>query len=188
MHIYDFLMRPLERSLLADLRKQFIPKAKGDVLELGTGTGANIPYYDKSEVKTLTCLDKKLHKGIVKKARDYQCTFVTGDVENLSFPDNYFDSVVATLLLCSVTDAGKAIGEIKRVLKPHGMYIFIEHIAPKEEKLLRLFNTINKVWPKLANGCNLNRRTDLALQRNGFAVLKMEKNKNGIFCYGIGRK
>ena len=188
MKIYDLLMKPLEKHLLKDIRKQVVSKAAGNVLELGIGTGINIQYYDKSKVNALTCLDMKLNRGIIKIIDGFECNYVEGNAENLPFPDNHFDSVVATLLLCSVADTGKAIYEIKRVLKPEGNYIFIEHIAPEDKKLLKVFNAANRIWPKLANGCNLNKRTDIAIQGNDFDNLEMAKKGNNIFCYGVGQK
>ena len=188
LHIYDLLMFPLERFLLNDIRREIISKANGNVLELGIGTGVNISYYDRYKVNSFTGFDRKLYRGLAKKAQSYKGNFMEGTVENLPFPDNCFDTIVGTLLLCSVADTDKALGEIKRVLKPNGTYLFIEHILPEEKKLAGYFTAANKVWPKLTNGCNLNRRTDIAIKRSGFDILEMGKKGNNIFCYGIVQK
>ena len=186
MNLYDFLMWPLEKFLLANIRKSLISNSSGNVLELGIGTGVNLPYYDPSQISALTGLDIKLTKKILNKSRNSIALF-QGSAEKLPFPDGSFDTVVATLLLCSVKDFNKAICEIKRVLKENGTYIFIEHIEPEKKALAVIFNTLNKIWPVLINGCNLNRKTDIAIQKKRFLFPECPEEMQCDFLLRNGR-
>lgn len=103
----------------------------------------------------------------------------------MPFASGRFDCTVATLLL-RTADVEKSLREIRRVLKPGGLFLFVEHVRPKGETAGRLFDVLNTVWPALANGCNLNRGTDEALAQSGFSHVRMER-KGGVFCYGSAR-
>src|SRR5690606_5793131 len=114
---YDTFMSPLEKRGFQRLRKSLIGKAQGKVLEIGSGTGANFPYYDRAE--EVTALDPNSMMREKSMVRAEQATVpidvISGDVENLPFMDNVFDTVVGTLVLCTIPNPIKALEEIRRV-------------------------------------------------------------------------
>jgi ubiquinone/menaquinone biosynthesis C-methylase UbiE len=178
-------MKIPEKLLLSRLREACIPLACGKVLELGIGTGANLPYYNFVQVEELTGLDIRLSNTIVKKAKK-KFTLTKGTAESLPYADNSFDTVVVSLILCSV-HLDRSVNEIIRVLNPQGKLIFIEHILPEDRKFADKLNRINKVWSFLACGCNLNKETDKKIEQC-FDIEFMIKELNGFFCYGVAKK
>lgn len=185
MNTYDMLMNPLEKHLLKNIRQKYMNVVQGQVLEVGIGTSINLSYYDFDCIKSFIGLDKKLSSELSKKATE-KTTFVECSTEDMFFEDNSFDTVVGTLVLCSVTNANKTVNEIKRVLRNEGRFVFIEHILPSENNLAKAFNACNGIWSKLSCGCNINRRTDVIIAEN-FEVLQMDNEGKGIFCYGIAK-
>ena len=182
MNLYDIIMSPLETLILHDIRSEIIPLAQDNVLEVGIGTGANITYYDYSKISSLTGLDCKYSPELERHAGK-KIHFSPGIIEKMPFATDSFDCVVATLILCTV-DLEKSLQEIKRILKPGGMFIFIEHVRPSGKLAGAVFDALNKVWPRMAHGCNLNRETDVELGKSGFSNIHIKKKYNGIFCYG----
>lgn len=183
MNLYDVIMSPLEALFLGQVRSEIMASAHGDVLEAGIGTGANSRYYDYSAVRRLIGLDREYSPKLGPKHPETIFTFAHGDIEYVPFEDGRFDCVVATLILCT-TDLEKSLAEIKRVLKPGGLFIFIEHVRPEGSLAGALSDRLNRVWPKVANGCNLNRRTGEAIMQNGFIAVRMRQKCGGIFIYG----
>ncbi len=180
MTLYDFFMIPLEKLFFSAIRRTIIKEASGNVLEIGFGSGVNHRYYDLNNLESLTVVDKKLTKKCKKNITYIQCS-----VENLPFADNSFDTVVATLLLCSVHDVQSALLEINRVLKNNGQYIFLEHVRPKN-KLGKLFDIINILWGKNPSGCQLNKNTSTFFH-NSPLLLKTEFSKGALY-YGSAYK
>lgn len=181
MNGYDMAMAPLEAWLLRDIRARIIPLARGSVLEAGMGTGVNLAYYDRARIDSLTGIDLECPPVLRRRARNV-FTLVRGSVEALPFATHSFDSVVATLLFCTV-DAARGIREIQRVLKPGGMFIFMEHVRPEGALAARAAEALNRAWFRMANGCNLTRRTDDVFRQSGFADLVV-KRAGGVFRYG----
>ena len=139
MNIYDMFMFPLEKMFLTSLRRKLIPKSRGDVLEIGAGTGVNFKYYKRELVSEVTIVDKELNKIAENRALN-NMKFQKADAVSLLFEDNSFDTVVETLLLCSVDAEGRAVEEIHRVLKPDGLFIHIDHRLPSRRVLKGIFN------------------------------------------------
>ena len=110
------------------------------------------------------------------------------EIQALSFADNSFDSVTETLLLCSVMDVSKSLMEIKRVLKPGGKFLWLEHVRPEESKLARAFDRVNWLWEKCTGGCNINRRAVEFVSHAGFQSCIEKTAGKGIFRYGICQK
>lgn len=185
MNFYDVLMSPLEIRVLKALRRKCVAHAKGHVLEIGIGTGANFPYYRQKQIASFTGMDVALAKALAGKGNGKK--FVTGTAEQLPFSDASFDTVVATLVLCSVQNLQKSITEIKRVLKPGGHFVFIEHILPHGPHLAAAFTAVNRPWAALAGGCNLTRTTDSLLQQ-AFPQNITAYAAKSILCYGIAKK
>ena len=184
MNIYDIAMMPLEAWGLKDMRSAIIPRAYGDVLEAGIGTGANLRYYNPAKIRSLTGLDRQCAPELESRARK-NFTFYRGSVENMPFAEGQFDTVVATLLFCTA-DIEKSMSEIQRVLKPGGLFIFIEHVRPKGSWSGSFADFANSSWTLIADGCNLNRRTDQILKESSFSELTIMER--GVFRYGTAKK
>lgn len=188
MNFYDLVMRPLEKKILQRIRVELLSEANGETLEIGLGTGVNLKHYQWEQISNFTGLDVKISKEVHKHQLPKKIDLVQGRGEELPFKENSFDTVVATLLLCSVESVEDSLKEIKRVLKPGGKYLFIEHILPEEERLARTFQRVNGVWRNIAGGCNLNRKTLEILENSDLNLLKYQKTGKTILTYGVAIK
>lgn len=159
-------------------REKIIPIAEGYVLEIGIGSGLNLPFYNNSIVKHLTAIDPsddiwKLNKnGVDLLGFDFE--FINCYAENLPIENNTFDTAVITYTLCTIPYANKALDEIRRVLKPNGKLIFCEHGKAPDAAILKWQNFVNPLWKKLGGGCNLNRDIPLIIENNGFKFDNLE--------------
>jgi len=187
MNAYDTLMKPLEKSVLAKIRRNLIPMASGNVLELGYGTGVNFQYYDPSSVTSLSAIDIR-SKPIARAKATFPVRFIEGRAEELPFPDKNFDTVVETLVFCSVPDLHESISEMLRVLRPGGIFIFIDHVKPPGKILSLLFGTVNIFWPHISGGCHLTREPDKLLEAAGLKIIRSGTSGHDIFHWGIGQK
>lgn len=190
MAIYDIFMEPFEKRGLRRLRQKLIGTAKGKVLEVGAGTGLNLPYYNEQEVSSLVLVDQDLNrKALEEKIKAHSNLKISVREENvmdLPFEKEEFDTVVFTLLFCTVRDVEKGLQEIMRVLKKDGKIIFIEHVLPEKEPLKTAFDRATPLWKKLAGGCHLNRETEKSLQAAGFDLDLENKILKKIFLGGTG--
>jgi ubiquinone/menaquinone biosynthesis C-methylase UbiE len=178
---YDLFMRPLEKRGIKKARQELLQEAKGSVLEIGAGTGANIPFYNFEQIESLTITDQILSKHLNKHKNTH--LVITADVEKLPFQDNSFDTIVHTLVFCSVPNVESGLSEIYRVLKPGGKLLFIEHVLPKKNPLKSIFHWINPVWKKVASGCHLNRQYIPDVSKH-FKDLTYKSFMNDVFIYG----
>lgn len=186
--LYDLFMAPLENRWLAEKRAQLIPLAKGDVLEIGFGTGANLKFYDPHAAVSLTALDPDGPSTLQKDSGAFRLHRIGGHAEALPFQDGTFDTVVETLVLCSVSDLNAALSEIHRVLKPGGQLIFMDHVLPEKASWAALFRGLNHVWPHIAGGCSLTRSPHLLIESHGFTLLSSGHFAHSIFRYGVAQK
>ena len=182
--IYDIAMMPLEAWVLKRIRLEIMPSAYGDVLEVGIGTGVNLQYYNHVKIRSMAGLDRQYSPELEQRAGK-NFTFYQGSVEELPFAEGQFDTVVATLLFCTA-NIEKSMREVQRVLKPGGLFIFIEHVRPKGALLGRFFDFANSAWTRIADGCNLTRRTDEILRQSSFIDLTLREC--GVFRYGTAIK
>jgi ubiquinone/menaquinone biosynthesis C-methylase UbiE len=187
MNAYDFIMRPIEKRALHDLRKEFVSKAMGKVLEIGAGTGVNLNYYQNVDLILTDFKMSPLLEDKVKRS-PIACQLLESDVMDLPFQSNTFDTLVSTLVFCSVEDARKGLLELKRVLKDDGRLIFIEHVLPKEEPTRTLFNVLTPLWRKMASNCHLNRDYLDTLTKCGFQVVDLKYRAGTKFVAGIAKK
>ena len=189
--IFDLFMKPFEKRALSKRRKELIPRAKGNVLEIGAGTGVNFDYYIAKNLSKLTVVELKLNGLITNKPLNSHIDihYVVGNVEKLPFPEGTFDSVVSTLIYCSVDNPDKALSEVYRVLKPGGRMYFIEHVLPEEKHCKHLVNSLNDTW-KCIGKCNVNRETLKIIKKAKFRVENYEQFGKGVFIFikGIGVK
>jgi ubiquinone/menaquinone biosynthesis C-methylase UbiE len=177
--IYDLMGGPIEKKpRIADNRRKLLAAAEGRVLEVGAGTGFNLPHYPAG-VDRLTLTDgmdgmlRRARKRAERVGRKVETT--TAPVESLPFEDASFDTVVASLLLCSVDDQDRALGEIGRVLKPGGRYLFLEHVRSDDQKIAGRQDRLDGLWSALVMGCHPNRDT-LPRIEAAFAVDEVERD------------
>lgn len=170
--IYDKAMAGTEDAGLRDHRQALLGKARGRVLEIGAGTGANVPHYGP-EVTDLVFTEPEEPMAKRLRARLARGEVVGAHADRLPFPDDSFDTVVSTLVLCTVPDQDRALAEIRRVLKPEGQLLFIEHVRSHAEKSAKWQDRFTPLWRQVGHGCHPNRDTASALTRAGFA-LEME--------------
>ena len=160
-------------------REKIIPLASGNVLEIGIGSGLNLPFYNKKKVTHLTAIDPSA--AIWKKnsfdtnTLGFEFDFIEAFSENIPAANNSFDTVVITYALCTIQDTDKAFDEIKRVLKKDGKLLFCEHGKAPDKKIVRWQNMLNPFWKKIGGGCNFNRDIPFMIEHNGFKILKLEK-------------
>ncbi len=155
---------------LTNLRAQLVPQAEGNVLEVGIGSGLNLPYYS-SDVK-VTGIDPSTELQVyareVAERSGVEVDFLSRSGEDIPCEDNYFDSAVITWTLCTIANPARALEEIRRVLKPSGKMIFAEHGLSPDAGVARWQSRINPVWKVIAGGCNLNRKIDELIGQAGF--------------------
>lgn len=155
-------------------RAQVVPEAAGRVLEVGFGTGLNLPHYDPMRVREVLALDPseamwKRATGAVTRA-PFPVAFVHASGEDVPLDDQSVDTVVVTYTLCSIPDVPRALGEVRRVLKPGGRVLFCEHGAAPDPGTLRWQKRLNPLWIRLGGGCRLDRRPDELLRAGGFKL------------------
>lgn len=154
-------------------RARVVPAARGRVLEVGIGSGLNLPFY-RSEIEAVYGMDPsdKLLSMARKAAKgaSFPVELINRSAEEIPFGDGAFDSVVTTWTLCSIPDASKALSEMRRVLKPDGELIFMEHGLSSEPPVQIWQDRLNPLWRRCAGGCNLNRRIDELIRAAGFAI------------------
>ena len=178
--IYDKSMAGSEEACLGEWRKALLGQVTGAVLEIGAGTGANLEFYPTTGVNlVLSEPDKNMRKKLqerLSKSGKTRVSIVTGSAESIDTPDESFDYVVSALVCCSVVNLELALIEIKRVLKPGGRLVFLEHVAAAEgSKRRRWQNRINPLWRLVAGNCHLNRETEAALVATGFTIESIQR-------------
>ncbi len=177
--IYDHCMARTERDGLGAHREALLSSASGDVLEIGAGTGANLAYYGNG-VKTLTLTEpeepmaRRLQKHLADDGREAKV--VRAPAEDLPFNDESFDTVISTLVLCTVDDQPRALHEMRRVLRPGGRLLFIEHVRSEDEKTARLQDRMRPINAAIGHGCQCNRSTLESIQEAGFEVTELSRD------------
>jgi ubiquinone/menaquinone biosynthesis C-methylase UbiE len=174
--VYDLATCRFESKVLRRLRAWVAGEAVGRVLEVGVGTGADFPYYPGGLSVVAVDPDPFMLARARKRARRLgrDPDFVRAAAEALPFADGSFDTVVATLVFCSVLDPDRALAEVRRVLRPGGTFRFIEHVRARGGLLAQLQDTATPVWRRVAGGCHLNRRTVEAISAAGFELVRLE--------------
>ena len=159
-------------------REKVVPLARGRVLEVGIGSGLNLPYYDATKVTRLWGLDPALE---MKRMAEEAARSMSFDVEFIGLPgeeipleDNTVDTVLITYTLCTIPEPDPALREMARVLKPGGELIFCEHGTAPDESVRRWQDRINPIWKRLGGGCHLNRAIPDLIEQGGFRIKGME--------------
>ena len=178
--MYDRITAGVEAAGLRAHRERLLGSARGRVLEIGAGTGANLPFY-RDGVESLTVAEpeapmaRRLAQRIREQARGVE--LVQAPAEELPFADAQFDTAVSTLVLCTVSDEGRALRELRRVLKPGGRLLFIEHVRSEEPRLASWQDRLNGLNRIVAHGCNCNRSTLNTIRAAGFTITSLERDQ-----------
>jgi ubiquinone/menaquinone biosynthesis C-methylase UbiE len=183
--IYDSLESMMEKGKMGSWRKRLwqrveetLPKSNGILLEAGVGTGKNIQYYPNDvELYAIDFSDKMLEKARLKADESgKEINLLHMDIQNLDFPDNFFDIIVTSCVFCSVPDPIKGLKELKRVCKDDGKVLMLEHMRSKKEPIGKMMDLFN--WISLYTyGANINRRTIENINKAGLSI----KEVNNLF-------
>jgi ubiquinone/menaquinone biosynthesis C-methylase UbiE len=159
-------------------REKVVPLAQGRVLEIGIGSGLNLPFYDREKVDHIWGLDPSREMWEIAQssaeASQLDVEFLQSGAEDIPLDSNSADTVLMTYTLCTIPQADSALNEIRRVLKPGGKLVFCEHGAAPDDSVRRWQNRMNPAWRVLGGGCNLNRAIPSMIERGGFSIRDME--------------
>lgn len=174
---YDRTMARSEQLCLGNWRRELLQQTKGDVLEIGSGTGTNLPCYPADLTRLVLCepdpfMLNKLRKKITESSHAPELT--TCLAERLEFADNSFDTIVATLVLCSVAEPDTALNEIRRVLRPGGKLLFLEHVRSDQPSTRRWQNFWEPLWKCGCGNCHLTRDTAKIIKNAGFCLDELD--------------
>jgi ubiquinone/menaquinone biosynthesis C-methylase UbiE len=181
--VYDFVEGLVERSRYSRWRQLLWSRVEGSrILEVGVGTGKNFAHYPASAQITAIDFSEKMLDRAIERARDQgtEVTLQQMDVQNLSFEDDTFDTVVATFVFCSVPDPTKGLEEIGRVCKPGGKVLLLEHVLSANRLLAFVMKALNPIVAS-AMGPNINRRTVENVANSGLRVERVTDLAAGIF-------
>lgn len=166
--------------IMDDLRPQTVGRAHGEVLEIGFGTGRNLRHYTGA-VRSVWGVDPMVTHGVGPVERrierapfPVQRTVLSAD-ETLPFDEGRFDCVVTTWTLCSIPEPKAALHEMRRVLKPGGHYLFVEHGRARRERTVRWQDRLNPIWSRLNDGCNINRPIGELVEQAGFELTSIDE-------------
>ena len=160
-------------------REKIVPLAEGDVLEIGFGSGLNLPFYDTQKVRKIWGLEPS--EGMRRKAQpmvdasDLDVEFIDLPGESIPLEANSVDTVLVTYSLCTIPDAIAALEGMRRVLKPGGSLLFCEHGIAPDESVRRWQRRLNPAWSRVAGGCNLNRDIPDLITKGGFEMTADER-------------
>jgi ubiquinone/menaquinone biosynthesis C-methylase UbiE len=177
--MYDGMMARTERDGLSAHREALLANARGDVLEIGGGTGANLGFYgDGVRTVTITEPEQPMVSRLEKKLPETKpdAKIMQAPAEELPFEDDSFDTAVSTLVLCTVEDQPRALRELRRVLRPGGKLLFIEHVRSEDERVARWQDRILPIHVRIGHGCRCNRNTLDSVRGAGFEVKELQKD------------
>jgi ubiquinone/menaquinone biosynthesis C-methylase UbiE len=178
--LYDRMLAGTERAGLAERRRDLLSRAQGRVIEVGAGTGANLSHYPAEiEEMVLTEPEEPMAKRLEGKLHDSgrEGRVVRAPGESLPFADDSFDTAVSTLALCTVGDPDATLAELRRVLRPGGRLLFLEHVRSHEPGTARWQDRLAPLWRRVGHGCNCNRPTADLIRDAGFNVEELEEGE-----------
>lgn len=193
---HPILARTLDFAMwgLKPVRRRVIPWAKGEVLEIGCGTGANFSFY--RDVESLTAIEPDPHMrsraNEAAEGVDFPVSIHAQSATALEFDDASFDTIVATFVLCTIPEPDRAAEEMLRVLRPDGMLIFAEHVASKGRGVQRVQRRMTPLWSRVAGGCRLDNDAVSQLYSAGFSLDIRSPERSNLdpfpIVYGFGQK
>ena len=153
--------------------------AKGVVLEVGIGSGLNIPFYNKNNIEQIIGLDPSEELNVLAKRvaddNGIQIDFLINGAEDIELPDNSIDTILITYTLCTIPNLNKSMSEMKRVLKPGGKFIFCEHGIAPDVNIIKWQRRINPIWGIFFGGCNINRNIPQIISKSGFNISNLNQ-------------
>lgn len=175
---YDRFMAGTEKAGLSDRRRELLAQARGSVIELGAGTGVNIAHYPASGIEELVLVEPEepMAQRLERRAgaSPLPTRVLRAPAEALPLLDASFDFAVCTLVLCTVADQPRTLAELRRVLKPDGLLLFLEHVRADDPGLARWQDRFSPLWVRFGHGCHCNRPTLDTLKACGFEVRELE--------------
>ena len=160
-------------------REKVVGQASGVVLEIGIGTGLNLPFYDATKVERLIGLDPSEQSWVLAGERaaklEFDVEFIGLPGEQIPLHDNSVDTVLVTYSLCTIPDPVAALEGMARVLKPGGQLIFCEHGIAPDDNVIKWQERINPIWNPIAGGCNINRNIPNLIGSAGFAIQNLQE-------------
>jgi ubiquinone/menaquinone biosynthesis C-methylase UbiE len=176
---YDRFMAASERAGLRGRRGALLARAEGATLEIGAGTGLNLDLYPAG-VSELVLTEPSPHMAARLRAKlgaDPRARVVEAAAERLPFEPDRFDTVVATLVLCTVPDPAAALSEIARVLRPEGRLLFLEHVRAPEPRLARWQDRLERPWRAFGAGCHCNRDTAAGMEASPLRIEDLDRGE-----------
>jgi ubiquinone/menaquinone biosynthesis C-methylase UbiE len=173
--IYDFMESPMEILSVSAWRSELLSNVRGKVLEVGVGTGKNLPYYPEGIELTGIDISLKMLERAKQRADTLKikAELLLMDIEKMTFPDRYFDTIVSTFVFCSVPDPIQGLREVKRVLKDDGVALFLEHVRSENWFLGKMMDIFNPMVRSLI-GPNINRSTVENIRKAGLNIISVE--------------
>jgi len=173
--IYDFMESPMEILSVSAWRSELLSNVRGKVLEVGVGTGKNLPYYPEGIELTGMDISLKMLERAKQRADTLKikAELLLMDIEKMTFPDRYFDYIVSTFVFCSVPDPIQGLREVKRVLKDDGVALFLEHVRSENWFLGKMMDIFNPMVRSLI-GPNINRSTVENIRKAGLNIISVE--------------
>lgn len=181
-HVYPHLLeRVCSTPAIVVERARWVAQVRGEVLEIGVGSGLNVPLLDPSHVESLVGLDPSppLLARASARTRRVPATFVQGTAERLPFEAARFDTVLVTYTVCSVDDPARALAEARRVLRPDGALVFVEHGAAREPHRLRWQRRLTPWWRVVSGNCHLDRDVPRLIEAAGFTITELDAPETG---------
>jgi ubiquinone/menaquinone biosynthesis C-methylase UbiE len=174
---YDWVMGGADRHGADEHRRRLVEEASGEVLEVGAGTGLNFRHYRAATSVVAVEPDLGMRARAQRRAQraSVAVEVVGGDAMALPFADGSFDTVVFSLVLCTIPDPARAIGEAHRVLRPGGALRFYEHVRSTDARLARRQDRLERPWRLVGRGCRPNRDSAATIERAGFAVSVLDR-------------
>lgn len=181
--LYDLAMSPFERRGFLEIRKTLLREARGTVLEIGSGTGINFPLYEAAGRVIAVEPDAFMRARSMRRAQDGRVpiTVVRAAGERLPFRDSVFDSVVGTLVFCTIPEPSAALHEVRRVSKRRARLLLFEHVRLDHRLLGTLQDWLTPAWKRICGGCYLNRNPLALIQNGGFEVTRLAGHYRNLF-------
>jgi ubiquinone/menaquinone biosynthesis C-methylase UbiE len=175
--LYDRMLAGSERAGLSEHRHDLLSRASGTVLEIGAGTGLNLEHYPDAVSELVLAepeepMARRLERRLAARGRAGRV--VRAPAESLPFADDSFDTVVSTLVLCTVADPERSLAEVERVLRPGGRFLFLEHVRSDDPRIARWQDRLHGIWRRCGRGCNCNRPTPALIGESRLTIEEIE--------------
>lgn len=175
-------------AAFAEMRAKVVSQARGTVVEVGFGSGLNLPFYDPDRTERIIAVepDPDMLRLARRQTTHVDLEIVEAYAENLPLADGAADTVVVAYALCTIPDSKAALAEIRRILKPGGRLLFIEHGRAETQLLSRLQTMLDGLWSRLAGGCHLTRDPSHLISDAGFTIRQLERRRFPLHLWHLG--